>query len=249
MFVRRAYIREANRPGRAERGRWPFTVPCVAELAEHGLTFHTPVTFLVGDNGSGKSTLVEAIAEGFGLDSYGGRLAAKRGRPNPAKTQLGEVLTLETTAAGSRMRAGPRNARKGFFLRAETAFQMTEQLGGVPGYWEEDTSTMSHGEGFLTVFREMMAQPGFYVMDEPEAALSFTSCLHLVGLMHQLGRTGAQVVCATHSPILAAVPGAEIVEVGEHGFRRVEWHELELVDHWRRYLDNPEAYLRHILDT
>ncbi|GAA0503796.1 AAA family ATPase [Saccharopolyspora thermophila] len=248
MFVRRAYIREANRPGRAERGRWPFTVPCVAELADEGLTFHSPVTFFVGDNGSGKPTLVEAIAEGFGLDSYGGRLSAKRGRPNPTKTPLGEVLSLETTAAGSRMRSGPRSKKKGFFLRAETAFQMTENLGGVPGFWDENTAEMSHGEGFLTMFRDMFNAAGFSVMDEPEAALSFTSCLRLVGLMHQLSTTGAQVICATHSPILAATPGANIIEVGDHGTRRVKWDELELVDHWRRYLTNPDNYLRHLID-
>ncbi|SDP87301.1 Predicted ATPase [Actinopolyspora xinjiangensis] len=249
MFVRRARVRERDAPDRAERGRWPFTVPCVTELVEHGLTFRAPVTFLVGDNGSGKSTLVEAVAEAFGLDSYGGKLAAKRGHPEPSTTELGQRLSLETTPAGSRMLGGPRSKKQGFFLRAETAFRMTERLGGVPGYWEPDTSSMSHGEGFLTVFHEMMASPGFYVMDEPEAALSFTSCLRLVALLHQLGESGAQVVCSTHSPILASTPGADILEVGEQGIDRVEWRELELVDHWRRYLDNPDTYLRHLLDT
>lgn len=248
MFVERAFVRETNQPDRAQRGRWPFTVPCVAALAEHGLDFRKPVTFLVGDNGSGKSTLVEAIAEGFGLDSYGGRLAALRGRPDATKTPLGAVLALEKTAAGARMLAGPRTKKQGFFLRAETAFQMTEKLGGVSGYWEENTARMSHGEGFLTMFRSMFDKPGFYVLDEPEAALSFTSCLRLVGLMHELGRSGAQVVCATHSPILAATPEADIVEVSEDGFHRTGWEELEIVGHWRRYLDNPAAYLRHIVE-
>ncbi len=245
MFVRRAHVHEPERP--IERGRWPFTVRCVSQLADEGLQFHAPVTFLVGDNGSGKSTLTEAIAEGFKLDSYGGKLAAKRGRPNPQRTPLGDVLTLETTAEGSRMLGWPRSRKHGFFLRAETAFHLTENLGGVPGFWEADTATMSHGEGFLTIFSEMMAQPGFYVMDEPEAALSFTSCLQLVGLMHQLGQTGAQVVCSTHSPILAATPNADIVELGEHGFRRTPWEELDLVEHCRRYLHDPNLYLRHVL--
>nr|WP_246300692.1 AAA family ATPase [Actinopolyspora biskrensis] len=134
------------------------------------MRFTAPVTFLVGDNGSGKSTLVEAIAEGFKLDAYGGRLAAKRGRPNPQRTPLGDVLTLETTAAGSRMLGGPRSHKHGFFLRAETAFNLTENLGGVPGYWDADTASMSHGEGFLTIFSEMMSKPGFYVMDERDHA-------------------------------------------------------------------------------
>lgn len=121
------------------------------------MTFTQPLTFLVGDNGSGKSTLVEAIAEGFGLDSYGGRAARKTGRPDPTKTALGAVLRLETTASGARMLSEPRLKKRGFFLRAETAFDMTQNLGGVRGYWDDDTSEMSHGEGFLTVFDAMLA--------------------------------------------------------------------------------------------
>src|SRR5262249_42104138 len=125
---------------------------------------------------------------------------------------------------------------------------MAEHLGGVPGYWAEDTSAMSHGEGFVTMFRAMMSTPGFSVMDEPESALSFTACLHLMALMHQLGKAGAQVVCATPSPILASTPGADVVEIGEHGYWRTRWESLELVHHWRRYLENPDSYLRHLLD-
>lgn len=81
-------------------------MPCVAQVAEQGLEFTRPVTFLVGDNGSGKSTLVEAIAEGFRLDPYGGRAAACTERSNPTKTLLGEVLRLDTTAAGARILDG-----------------------------------------------------------------------------------------------------------------------------------------------
>ncbi|MEV0699058.1 AAA family ATPase [Saccharopolyspora sp. NPDC050389] len=245
MLVRRAYIPEAQRP--ASLDTWPYTVPCVADLAEHGLTFNAPVTMLVGENGSGKSTLVEAIAEGFKLDAHGGRASRKYGNDRP-KTALGGVLKLETTPAGSRMLSGPRLRRKGFFLRAETAFGLMNTVSGVYGYWDEDTATMSHGEGFLTVFASMFRDRGFYVMDEPEAALSFESCLKLVGLMHELGERGAQIICATHSPILAATPGADVIEVGEHGTRRVKWDELGLIDHWRRYLADPGHYLRHITD-
>ena len=67
-------------------------------------------------------------------------------------------------------------------------------------------------------------------------------------LMHRLGRSGAQVICATHSPVLAATPDADIVELGDDGLRRTSWDQLELVDHWRRYLDDPRAYLRHVVD-
>ncbi|GAA2435365.1 hypothetical protein GCM10010405_18070 [Streptomyces macrosporus] len=63
-----------------------------------------------------------------------------------------------------------------------------------------------------------------------------------------MAKDGGQVVRATHSPLPTALPGADIVEVGEHGMRRVAWHELALVDHWRRCLADPRSYLRHVLD-
>ena len=85
------------------------------------------------------------------------------------------------------------------------------------------------------------------MLDEPEAALSFISCLRLVDFLHELGRSGSQVICATHSPIIASTPEAEIIELGTHGCRRTEWEDLEIVDHWRRYLDNPQSYLRHFI--
>ena len=34
---------------------------------------------------------------------------------------------------------------------------------------------MSHGESFLEVFDQYFTEPGVYLMDEPESALSFTS--------------------------------------------------------------------------
>ena len=243
MFVERAYV-DAEDIG----SDWPFTVPAVADLARNGLEFLAPVTIVVGDNGSGKSTLVEAIAEGFGIDARGGRAAQQSRRPDEVTSALGEVLELETTPRGSRMLRGPRLHKRGFFLRAETAFDMAEHLGGVPGFWDENTAEMSHGEGFLAMFGAMLAEPGFYVLDEPESALSFTACLQLIALMSELGEEGAQIVCATHSPILASTPGADIVEVGEHGLRRSTWDELELVQHWRRYLDDPNSYLRQLSD-
>lgn len=68
MIVERAYAHVAE-DEREEGDGWPWSVPCVRQLLDDGLRFTAPVTFLVGENGSGKSTLVEALAEGFGLDS------------------------------------------------------------------------------------------------------------------------------------------------------------------------------------
>ncbi len=57
---------------------------------------------------------------------------------------------------------------------------------------------------------------------------------------------GSQVLLATHSPLLAAVPDASILEFGAHGIRPSEWDELELVQHWQAFLAGREQYLRHL---
>ncbi len=108
---------------------------------------------------------------------------------------------------------------------------------------------LSHGDSFLEVLRTRFDSPGLYCLDEPEAALSFSAQVALVSTLHDLAAAGAQVLCATHSPLLAALPGARILELGPWGMRRAEWEELELVHHWRRYLEAPMRYLRHVLDA
>lgn len=107
---------------------------------------------------------------------------------------------------------------------------------------------LSHGESFLELLDTRFSRPGFYCLDEPEAALSFSSTLHLISTLHRIVADGGQVVCATHSPVLASMPGAHILEVGPWGLREQAWEDLELVDHWKRYLDAPGRYLRHLID-
>ncbi len=59
---------------------------------------------------------------------------------------------------------------------------------------------------------------------------------------------GSQVIMATHSPLLAALPGATTLELGDWGIRPVPWEELELIHTWRDFLAAPQRYLRHLLD-
>lgn len=243
-LVRRIRTRDGD------RGKWPYTIPAVRQIAERGMEFTSPVTFLVGENGSGKSTIVEAIAEAYGINPRGGRGKPHR-RASDAQSPLARDIEFDLTELGWRYYSGKKRSRS-YFLRAETAFDFLEFVSTtnliVPGYPQEDLRYLSHGEGYRAVFRAVFDEPGLYLMDEPEAALSFTACLQLVAAMHEIGRTGAQVICATHSPILASTPGAEILELDDSGVTRTDWNELLLVEHWRRYLTDPKAYLRHLID-
>ncbi len=63
----------------------------------------------------------------------------------------------------------------------------------------------------------------------------------VLGVLDRLGRRGAQVLCPTRSPLLTAMPGATVLQLGDRGVEQVDWQELDLVDHWRRYLRDPHA--------
>jgi predicted ATPase len=225
-----------------DRPGWPFTLAPVAQLMREGLRFDRPVAFLVGESGSGKSTIVEAIAEAYGVDARGGHIGRQYASPEPLSV-LGQAIRLRRTGVGRNL-VGTKP--RGYFLRAETSYGFFEYVTGTPAYGGHDLLRLSHGESFLAVFDTRFTRQGLYLMDEPESALSFTSCLRLLTLLGDIAERGSQVICATHSPLLAALPGAQVLEIGEHGIREVAWQDLELVDHWRRFLARPDAYLRHL---
>jgi predicted ATPase len=76
--------------------------------------------------------------------------------------------------------------------------------------------------------------------------LSFTGTLSLVVQLGALVDQGAQVVVATHSPVLAALPSARLLEVGDWGLREASWADLELTASWRQFLSDPESFLRYL---
>lgn len=218
---------------------WPTSIPAVAQVLREGIDLDPGVTFLVGENGSGKSTLVEGIAIAYGLSPEGGSRQARH-TTRATESPLSDWLRLQRGVGASRW---------GFFLRAETMHSFYTYLeenpsanGDVPFH------EMSHGESFLALLESRFDDPGFYCLDEPEAALSFNSTLTLIAVLRRIADEGGQVLCATHSPVLAALPGAKILEVGEWGVRPAEWKDLEIVNHWRSFLEHPTRYLRHLLD-
>jgi predicted ATPase len=220
------------------RDRWPASLAPVRQLLDEGLELGG-LTVLVGENGTGKSTVVEGVAIAYGLSPEGGSTGAMHST-RPSESPLGGALHLTRGAGASTW---------GYFVRAETTHGLFTYLEDNPGRDDPRFHELSHGESVQALLgSRRFITPGFFVLDEPEAGLSFTSLLALVGQLAELAEDPrSQVLVATHSPILAAVPGATILQLDETGLTPTTWEDLAVVDHHRRFLDAPQRYLRHVL--
>ena len=163
----------------------------------------------------------------------------------PTESPLGKSLRIQRGLAASKW---------GFFLRAETMhgwYSYIEQHPKPDLHPDPDPRfhELSHGESFLAMLAtDRFVDGGFFVLDEPEAGLSFESLLVLIGLLAEVAADPrAQVLLATHSPVLAALPGATVLQLDDNGITPTTWEDLAVVDHYRRFLGSPMQYLRHVL--
>jgi predicted ATPase len=110
----------------------------------------------------------------------------------------------------------------------------------------EDADARSHGESFLNLFQSRFVPGGLYLLDEPEAPLSPQRQLALLSMLKEMTAQDSQFVIATHSPILMALPGADILSFDHAPPRRLPYEKVEHVSLTRDFLNNPEAFLRHL---
>lgn len=224
--------------------RYPFSIPALRELRELALDRH--VTFLAGENGSGKSTLIEAIAvaAGFSPEGGSGNMAVST---RATHSELHEYVRLVR---------GTRRPRTGYFLRAESFYNVAthiEELDAAPGgrpiiesYGGVSLHEQSHGESFLSLVVNRFGPGGLYLLDEPEAALSLRGSLALMRRMHDLVAEGSQFLVSTHSPILLGYPGARIYVLSEDGIREAAYQETEQYELTRSFLDDRERFLHYL---
>jgi predicted ATPase len=215
--------------------QYPFHIPAVREMGR--LAFHPDVTFFVGENGAGKSTILEAIAVAMGLPSEGGTRNVSR--VQQAASPLHDVLKLHKSYSR------PRSA---YFLRAESLFNVIsyiDQLG--PGnHPKPSLHECSHGEAFMDTLLDLRGD-GFYLLDEPEAALSPNRQLAALSAIDQLVKRGSQFIIATHSPILLAYPNAKILLFDQSGITEVAYEDTEHYAITRDFLNHYQRRLQQLL--
>jgi predicted ATPase len=235
------YLLRVKRRHEAWGVGYPFDIPAVD--AAESIHFDAPVTFLVGENGSGKSTLIEALARLLKFDMQGGSTD-----DNPLERQLDHHNPLAAALASA---LGPCKPRTGFFLRAESFFNVAGRIDNLDDvasvYGGRGLHQQSHGESFLALAANRFGADGLYVLDEPEAALSVTSALAFLAVMARSSAAGSQFIVATHSPILLSLPGARIYELSERGAEPVGWDDCDATRLTKSFLENPDRFLREAL--
>lgn len=264
-----AFLTAIRRRDDAERpAGFPWTLPLAADLER--LEFTAPVTFLVGENGCGKSTLLEGLAAGMRAVAAGSgdldrdpSLAAARAfahgfrfvRRRHARTRLflraedvlGYTRRIADEAAGLALTAeelagslpeGVGRDRAVGLARAQRA-ALTRRYG-------EDPDARSHGETFLALLRTRLVPDGLYFLDEPETPLSPARVLALMAILKDRVAEGCQFVIATHSPILMALPAAQILVIADGRVAPAAYDEVEHVRLTRAFLAAPERFLRDL---
>jgi predicted ATPase len=140
----------------------------------------------------------------------------------------------------------------GWFFRAESFFSVARYLDRSAIDANElppDFLSHSHGEGFLRFFEERCQRQGIFFFDEPESALSPTRQLELLKVLRRIDRArNAQVVMATHSPMLMACPNARLLQLTKYGLDPVALEDTAHYRLLREFCANPIAFVDSLSD-
>jgi len=230
---------------------YPFALPVVKEL--DSIEFAKGLTIFVGENGSGKSTLLEAIALGMGFNAEGG---SKNFNFSTQETHSSLYKYLRFSKSYKRY-------KDGYFLRAESFYNVASNIENLDindpelrmphpppiksYYGGVSLHKQSHGESFLSLMVERFYGRGFYLLDEPEAALSPIRQMAALSRIHDLIKLDSQFIIATHSPILMAYPGALIYQIDSTGITPIKYEDTEHYGITKAFLNDPDLFLKDLL--
>ncbi|WP_374295817.1 AAA family ATPase [Sphingomonas sp.] len=233
-------------PDRAiEERNYPFDLP-MFRAGDFELRFDRAVTIIVGENGVGKSTLIEGVAAVAGFDPAGGGPGYRPLDHSRAVERSGDAL------AGALRASWLPKIGQGWFFRAESFFSVARYLDeAARESWAAppDFLSHSHGEGFLRFFEERCARPGILFFDEPESALSPRRQFDFLKILRSIqAEARAQVIMATHSPILMSLPGARLLLMTRGGLDPVTPADTAHFRLYREFMLDPAGTIEAMLE-
>lgn len=229
-----------------DKNAFPFCLKALQTFSQ--LRLHPKVTFLVGENGSGKSTLLEAMAIASGFNAEGGTKNFGFST-RESHSELSQYLRLSR---------GIKKPRDGFFLRAESFFNVATEIEAldlepsfgppiIESYGGQSLHEQSHGESFFALLMNRFSGNSLFFLDEPEAALSPSRQMSMLVRMQELINANSQFIIATHSPILMAYPDADIYVLSDSGIEKTDYEATEHFQITKRFLNNPQGMLQELL--
>lgn len=231
----------------SDRDKYPFVLPIIKSIEK--IIFPTQVTFFVGENGTGKSTILEAIADKVGFGHEGGS------KNIAFKTSNETTYEGAGALAQSMMLSWRQKPKDGYFFRAESFFNIATYLDNLndaqvyDSYGGKSLHAQSHGEGFFSFFKNRVGVNGFFIFDEPEAALSPQRQLSLMIIINEVcKKSKAQFLIATHSPILLAYPNSTIYSCDSGSLSTMQYTDTKHYQITKQFLDNPEHYMHHMFN-
>lgn len=246
---------------------YPMDTPVIRSLSS--LEFTRPVTFLTGENGCGKTTLIELLAEMSHAVRIDGNAAPdqKRRLIATAAPNFRIELTrrpshcfyfhaegfIRYTDGVYAMRAEAQDALDDLYANQRYGSDYARQLASQPyagalaqmrDMYGHDITARSHGESFLDFFGGRIHPNGLYLLDEPEAALSFFNQYVLLNMLRDAVRQNCQFIISTHSPVLTALPDTDIRLIDNGAITATSYDSLPGVTFLRDFLTAPQRYLR-----
>ena len=245
---------------------YPFNIPALDAMKTLDLN-HQSVIF-VGDNGSGKSTLLKALADHVGAIN----VSHPKYNPFTPVKGLSDALKVATSARHSQSlffsgedfityinyikvmketlkhdidRLKEEYKDKNEYARSLLLGPFYKELSALNSAFEKALETQSHGEGFLSFFKARLHSKAVYFLDEPETPLSTINQYQLLVLLYDLTQAGAQVIIATHSPILMALPDAKIYEF-DKDIHPINYDDIEQVSFLKHFLSDPKRFTHNL---
>lgn len=100
----------------------------------------------------------------------------------------------------------------------------------------------------MRFFEERTRKRGIFIFDEPESALSPARQIEFLKILLKMRSARlTQVIMATHSPLIMALPGAQLLEVSKYDINPVAVEDVLHFRILREFYRNPAAFLKERL--